>query len=253
MISIVIPTLQKSISTLELLLKTLNADDAVGEIIVIDNSLKGLDIKLPKLRVITPLENLYVNPSWNLGVSEAKFEKIGLLNDDIAIPYDFCKQVEPYLSSQIGIVGMKDSAVIPVKEIIIPEPSKIKVEPVNYRDTWFGVAMFFHKDSYDFIPETMKIHAGDDWIVYQCKRKHKQNYFIGNAIVHHLGSLSSSAKNFNPILKSDAKIYRKLTLPWYKIIWSYDEFKNHYKLRFLGITINIRKNFQIIKTNKSIN
>ena len=74
---------------------------------------------------------------------------------------------------------------------------------------------------------------------YPCK----QNYFVSNATVYHLGSLSSAEKKFSPILRSDAKIYRRLTLPWYKFLFSFDEFKNHYKLRLLGVTLNIRKKF----------
>ena len=42
-ISIVIPTLQKRKDVLEKLVKTLSEDDSVGEIIVIDNSTKGID------------------------------------------------------------------------------------------------------------------------------------------------------------------------------------------------------------------
>ena len=46
-------------------------DCDVDEIIVIDNSLQGIELDSKKLRVIIPNENIFVNPSWNLGVKEA--------------------------------------------------------------------------------------------------------------------------------------------------------------------------------------
>ena len=53
------------------------------EIILIDNSLQGFEYNSDKLRIIIPNENLFVNPSWNLGVEKAKFDYVGILNDDI--------------------------------------------------------------------------------------------------------------------------------------------------------------------------
>ncbi len=67
-ISVVIPTLQKSVELLTNLVNSLIEDDVVGEIIVIDNSLKGFDVENKKVRVVIPKKNLFVNPSWNFGV-----------------------------------------------------------------------------------------------------------------------------------------------------------------------------------------
>ena len=50
-ISVVIPTLQKNLLFLENLLASLDKDTCVDEIIVIDNSCKGLDYKSDKLSV----------------------------------------------------------------------------------------------------------------------------------------------------------------------------------------------------------
>ena len=72
MLSIVIPTLQKNKEILYNLIDSLDTDKSVGEIIIIDNSLKGIEYISQKVKVITPEENLFVNPSWNLGVKEAR-------------------------------------------------------------------------------------------------------------------------------------------------------------------------------------
>ena len=101
-ISVIIPTLQKNLSFLINLLSTLERDTSVDEIIVIDNSLRGLNYKSSKLRLIIPEENLFVNPSWNLGVKEAKNELVALLNDDIIIPDGFCSRIAEKMNALRG-------------------------------------------------------------------------------------------------------------------------------------------------------
>ena len=65
--SIIIPTLQKCKPVLNLLLDELIESDEVEEIIVIDNTRRGLGRTHSKLKVVAPCENIYVNPSFNLG------------------------------------------------------------------------------------------------------------------------------------------------------------------------------------------
>ena len=48
----------------------------VDEILIIDNSLQNYSFINEKVRVIVPQENLFVNPSWNLGVREARNEYV---------------------------------------------------------------------------------------------------------------------------------------------------------------------------------
>ena len=104
-VSVVIPTLQKNLELLNNLVKNLSEDESVSEIIGIDNSVKGYSYDSNKLRVIVPESNMFVNPSWNLGVKEAKEEIVSLLNDDITLPKDFCRSVVEKMSPDMGIVG----------------------------------------------------------------------------------------------------------------------------------------------------
>lgn len=241
MLTIVIPTLQKSVSTLELLLKTLDSDPAVGEIIVIDNSLKGLDFNSSKIRVIIPEENLYVNPSWNLGVKEAKFDKIGLLNDDIAIPENLCTEVSQYIKEEVGIIGIKRDSVFTQDHIdSLPDSMALLIESTRFRNFNFGIVMFFHKNSYVKIPQDIKIFYGDDWLFMQNKKNKKEN-FVVNSRIYHLGSLTSSNASFNLLAISDKKLYSKKMYTWYKHILYFEESETHYKLKILGLAINIKK------------
>jgi glycosyltransferase involved in cell wall biosynthesis len=84
--SIVIPTMFKSTRIFEMLEK-LNDCDAVGEIILIDNTESTTPhSEIPaysKLRYINEGHNTGVNPAWNRGVELAKYELVALVSDDI--------------------------------------------------------------------------------------------------------------------------------------------------------------------------
>ncbi len=65
MISVIIPTLQRNKDVFYKLLDNLCKDSEVGEILVIDNSTKGIEYQNEKIRVLIPTENVYVNTTWN--------------------------------------------------------------------------------------------------------------------------------------------------------------------------------------------
>lgn len=241
MISIIIPTLLRCEENLYRLLDTLIIDNSVDEIIVINNSLKSLNYQDEKLKIINPNENIYVNPAWNLGIKEAKNEIIGLLNDDIMICEDFCSKIKPLIKKENGIYGIDENFVKIVDKTFLPPKQKIQIKPINYRPSGFGVAMFFHKDSYYEIPSELKIMFGDDWLIQQNKKEKKQNLIISGQTVNHLGSISSSNTKLNPICKNDIKIYKKFMIKWYHRIFSIEENWDSIKLRLFGVTLKFKK------------
>ena len=237
-VSVVIPTLQKNLELLNNLVKNLSEDESVSEIIVIDNSIKDYSYDSQKLRVIVPETNMFVNPSWNFGVKEAKEEIVALLNDDITLPKDFCKSVVEQMSSGIGIVGFHRDFVENIQEIKEqPVLADLKLEKAEGRCGFFGIAMFFYKSSYIEIPEDIKIFWGDDWLFYQNKKQKRDNYFITNQKIYHWGSLSSTDKKINPYSKKDAKLYRKYTRKWWQNIFNYETVYKGYRLTILGIEL----------------
>lgn len=237
-LSVVIPTLQKNKEFLDNLIKTLSTDESVTEIIVIDNSCTGYNFENEKLRVITPENNLYVNPSWNLGVKESKEEIVALLNDDIIIPKDFCKNVISQMNSNMGCIGFAVDYIKETKEMMPnPEIKQLQLEPVNERCMHWGIAIFFYKSSYCEIPDELKIFCGDDWIFLQNKRNHKQNYHICGQNIYHYGSLSSNSKTLNPIGDNDRKLYRKLTRHWWQFIFNIEPVYRGFRLTILGIEL----------------
>lgn len=241
-VTVVIPTLQKNKIILSNLIRSLDSDEFVDEIILIDNSLQGFKGNSKKLKVIMPDKNLYVNPSWNLGVKLAKNEIIALLNDDIIIPQGFCGEVGAQITLQTGIAGMCEKCIKELPEVFeIPLKEEIKLEPASYMDYYYGIAMFFHKENYYKIPDEIKIVYGDCWIFMQAKRNKKQNRRICGCTVYHYGSLTSGRVEFNPIAKNDAKIYKRLTVKWYHRLFSYEELWDYHKFRIFGITVRFKK------------
>ena len=240
-ISVIIPTLQKKLSFLINLLSTLERDTSVDEIIVIDNSLRGLNYKSSKLRLIIPEENLFVNPSWNLGVKEAKNELVALLNDDIIIPDGFCSRIAEKMNALRGgggCVGFCGDNIIVTKDLVPqPEQTSIELTATDTRCLYWGMVIFFYKTSYYEIPEELKIYCGDDWIFIQNQRHKKQNCNICGQNIYHYQSLSSKGKDLNPICRRDIKLYRRLVYKWYQNILHIEHVYNGVCVTLFGFKI----------------
>ncbi|MBQ8476770.1 glycosyltransferase, partial [bacterium] len=191
MYTIIIPTLQKRLDILKKLIENLENDSSVGEIIVINNALKPLDFEFSKLRVITKDKNLYVNPSWNLGVSEAKYDIIGLLNDDIILAPDFCTSLKNKLPENFGVIGFGKNEVNIINDLSEPQQSEINLKETDFIELGFGISMFFKKENYQNIPNELKIMYGDCFIFDSFKNRGFKNYKIQGQKIHHLGSLTT--------------------------------------------------------------
>ena len=108
-VSAIIPTLWKAKEFTDHLVDVLIEDESVGEIIIIDNAPADFSYDNEKVVMLRQEENLYVNPSWNLGVEEAAYDKFIILNDDIIIPYNFVFELESVLTSDKGVIGIDET------------------------------------------------------------------------------------------------------------------------------------------------
>ena len=216
-LSVVIPTILKNVSVLLKLLNILNHDDSVDEIIIINNSLdKNLYLSGSKIKIHTPEQNLYVNKSWNLGVSLAKNENVLIMNDDILCVDNFCTCV---LKTRIlekedtGLVGI-DNCFIKnydrenTANIDRPELTtdlEIRFYPLNrdFKTGDWGSAFFFKKKNWYNIPEDLKILYGDNYILKKNMENNKINYRISGAPFNHIHSLSSGDSKFKDTVIDD--------------------------------------------------
>ena len=246
----VIPTLLKDENMLKNLLDSLCLDNSVKEIIVINNTTDDFEHPNPKVRIISEGKNLYVNPSWNLGVREAKTDYVALINDDLVIPDNICSVILEKMDDSIGIAGIDASSVIETKDVdnnVILDANSVKLDnaknisfkPITFRPQKFGVFMLFKKSNYVEIPDELKIFWGDDWIIYQARKLGKTNITVNGIKIIHLGSLSSKA--FKTWANNEKRLYLNNILPAYKRILGKITTCTHDMWFILGFILSIPK------------
>ena len=210
-VSAIIPTLWRAKEFTDHLVDVLVEDESVGEIIIIDNAPADFFYDNEKVVTLRQEENLYVNPSWNLGVEESDYDKFIILNDDIIIPYNFVSQLERWLTKDTGIIGIEARSVIKVdgcssKNITFLD-RKIELKSIVMRDWGFGIVMAGHKESYHKIPEKLRIWYGDDYLVQMNNEQGKVNYVIDDIPIFTMMSTTSDLEEFNEIKNVDTLMY----------------------------------------------
>jgi hypothetical protein len=208
--TVIIPTLWKSERIFKLFVH-LNKTDKVGEILLIDNA--GLyqtfnvddyynNFKIQnKIKLIQPGENIYVNPAWNLGVKEAKYENIAILGDDINFDMKLFDIIDEETLNK-GIIGMdsnnyhftefKDAPWLSLMYAGRPRP-------------WgWGCIILFKKKNWLPIPESIKVWYGDDWIMHQ---NPTPKLVLHNFTIHTEMSTTADLKEFDEIKRQDKLNY----------------------------------------------
>lgn len=203
MISVVIPTMWRSQVTLRLL-ERYNECKIVDEILVINNNKADTPYELKKFekaKIIGGDGNMYVNPSWNLGVAEAKNEVVAISNDDILF--------EP-LEMFSFVMGVDEFGAIGMSGINFHEAaSEIGIEAGYDIGSGWGCLMFVKKSSWVNIPERIKIWFGDNWIARTCERNGKGIYKVRlNSLIE--TNMSTTSRSFNDVIQNDILEWGKL-------------------------------------------
>ena len=210
-VSAIIPTLWKAKEFTDHLVDVLVEDESVGEIIIIDNAPTDFCYTDEKVCTLKQSENLYVNPSWNLGVEESDYDKFIILNDDIIIPYNFVYELESLLTEERGVVGIDYKAVIAtdgfIDENITFLDRKITLKSIKMRDWGFGIVIAGNKKSYHKIPENIRIWHGDDYLVQLNNEGAKPSYVIDNVPIFTKMSATSDLAEFEEIKNIDTLMY----------------------------------------------
>ena len=196
-ISIVIPTMWKS-NKLEILLNNLNKCDVIGEILIIDNDYESKNIdtnQYNKVIYVKMDQNIYVNPSWNLGVSKSNFEIVALLNDDIVFDVNFFNQLSVADETIIGVAEQSYKG---------PSDTNFRLEETDNRNWGFGCMIIFNKKYYVQIPEELKIWCGDDYLF----RKFKNKSIIKGVYFDTTMSVTSDLPIFNEVKSNDEILYK---------------------------------------------
>ena len=212
-VSAIIPTLWRAKEFTDHLVNVLVEDESVGEIIIIDNAPADFFYDNEKVVILRQEENIYVNPSWNLGVEESDYDKFIILNDDIIIPYNFVSQLEKWLTKDKGIIGIDKPSVIKVvdcsNENITFLDREIALKSIVIRDWGFGIVMAGHRNSYYKIPENIRIWYGDDYLTQMNSEEGKVNYVIDDIPIFTKMSATSDLEDFNEIKNIDTLMYER--------------------------------------------
>ena len=156
-LSVIMPTMWRSYRTLSLL-SELDKSKFVSEIILINNDASATpELTLDKARIVDPGKNLYVNPSWNLGVSMAKEDYVCFMNDDITPNSVMHLERVLYEVNEGMVIGVHSDSYSTSSSLVSFFPG------YNIKGGWGTMMTMMKKDWVD-IPEEMKVLCGDDWI-----------------------------------------------------------------------------------------
>lgn len=217
MFSVVIPTLQKS-ELLYPLVHMYCEHPLVGEVIIVNNAPEPLPFDHPKVRILQQTENIYVNPAWNLGVSEAREEFLIISSDDISLDPRTIDFVARKLLRPVGIIGM-GRRVYTRRRSTAPRLFPSYVENVG-----FGALMFLPKDNYVPIPDDLLIWGGDNWLYHN--QRHR-NFSVAGIKLGTKSATTAGLAEFKELLLPNQVAY----LERYRV--------NSYRSRYpLGVVVH---------------
>lgn len=212
-LSVIIPTIQSKLKVLNKLLTIFEQDSVVDEIILINNAQNEFvpTVPIKKLKIHNQTKNLFVNPSWNLGIQLMRNDYFLIINDDILCPHNFCSLImsgDVLDKEDTGLIGIYHWQMkfydLNADDMDIPtysNNSPVKFIPFDYymgTGQWAS-AFWGNKKNYYQIPDELKIIFGDNYLLKQNLEAGKKNYFARNIIFNHISSSSTSKINLYDI------------------------------------------------------
>jgi hypothetical protein len=200
MISVIVPTMLKEGIELafEYTINEMQKNDLIDEILIIKNTdkdfFKTLNIKYTgKIKIIYEGENLFVNPSWNLGIEQIKNEVFCIINDDVIChSTNFTKCYNKVIEDDIGLVTTRTALHFPIqayeKSPLHKNKPEFSEDIPNGRQGWF---FFGKKENWINIPKELKVFFGDDFLYYMHRRNNKTNVILENGFVGHFESTTA--------------------------------------------------------------
>lgn len=228
MISVIIPTIWRcnrfTIPLIESLVKT----DIIDEIIIINNNPSNTpsDItKSNKIKMMDQSENLYFNPSVNIGVSIAKNQICCVCNDDIHVDTNMFDYISENMAENTGAIfispacltgetGKKFPGSVSDKPMLVAYDKSINHGP--------GMLFFVNKSHYTPIPEEMIHWWGDVFIHKIMQHRNKDTFLVDGFNVKTFGFLGRGSGLPKHITSSDSA---KFGTP--RKLWEY--IRNNYK------------------------
>lgn len=179
MISVVIPTMWKHAPFCDFLSQVC-AHAHVQDVIIIDNAHEHRPaheiLDHEKIKWINLGENLFVNPSWNMGVYHGEADIICLQNDDIQFDCDVYTRVREFIQPHMGLISLSSAPC-----------QGDQIEFVHWQgESQFGCGqlMFFNRHTFCHIDPELLVYCGDNWLFDHMWHVTQHNYMIHNLTYH---------------------------------------------------------------------
>jgi len=210
--SVIVPTMWKTAKTFAGFAKSLCAHPLVGELIIINNQseLTPEGLNNPKIRMIDPGRNIYVNPAWNLGVKTSRYDRLCIVNDDVIFDLTVLERLKDRLTPESGVFGLCPGVADFNQPPVIN--GNIDIIPWSGQHTYgFGCLMFIHKKSWREIPAGLEIYYGDNFIFDLQLHEKKTNYLITNMLFKSQFAATTSDKSITAgFLEKETPIYEQI-------------------------------------------
>lgn len=242
--TVVIPTMWRYEPFIKFLTDLLD-HELINEVIIINND-KSKTPELPtsdKLRLIDNDRNIYVNPSWNLGVRLSKTENVIITNDDLVFDLRVLKKVNELNDPNFGL-----ACLCPGEPYYKQPPFKDGTIDVVKWTGWnlfgFGQLMFIKKSQHVNIPYQLLIYYGDDWILNNAMDNFRNIYAITN-ILHYTPFAVTSHEIVTNIFNTDNQTLMSKEKYWL------DRYSPYLRMNELDIVNLLNSEYQQAKKNKS--
>lgn len=211
MFTVVIPTIwSPPIDFIDKNIESLSNNDLVKNIILINNKLdknKGRYSDNSKVIELN-FDNIYVNQSWNLGAEMSTTDNVCLMNDDVVFNTDIFKFIKDSFesSNDVKLVGVCKSS------YSLENDGEFLLEKISVRNKGWGCLIFTKKQFYTPIPNDLRIHFGDDYLI---KRQEGFTYKVkGLKVMSEISTSINSDEKFLEIIQQDNINSLKYGLPW---------------------------------------
>jgi len=208
MFSVIIPTIwAPGIESVYSLLENISKCENIKEIILINNDPDiHSDINIEKV-IELKFNNIYVNPAWNIGVKNSNSNLICIMNDDIDFNLDIFHFINEQLENpEVKILGASKLSYSRT------EDEQWTIEKVSIRNRGWGCLIFLKKENYFEIPDDLRIHFGDDYLI---KRLEGYVWKIeGLKIDSKISTSVNSSDIIKKIIEQDNLNSLKYELPW---------------------------------------
>jgi hypothetical protein len=202
------------------LLELCQENDVIAEVILIDNDPSKRNPEISRFSKVVHLpqkENLFVNPSWNFGVSVSRNDKLCICNDDCLVNFNFLKDFEQHITSDSGLFGFSERSFLhdrsdnlqpfyEYKSKGFGDKLSFTESPTSQPHIAYGVCMFVHKSSWHVIPEDFKVDHGDGFNYILNKFKYnKKNYLLDLGLV--MTKMSCTGLDFGDEKEKERKVF----------------------------------------------